>query len=278
MSAAPADGHVTGFGTKGYRSYVLTALLIIYILNFVDRGLLSVVAPQMKPELGISDTAFGLLTGFGFALLYTVVGIPLAQFAETRHRVWIMTVCVALWSAMTALCGLAAEITIGSLTIGAFWVLLACRVGVGIGEAGCTPPANSLIADYHPPKSRSTALGYYAMGVTLGTLLANLIGGPVTDAFGWRTAFFVLAVPGILVALVFKLTVKEPPRGHTDPPGAIRQERPKFSLGLRELASKRSYWTMTVASVTAAFCGYGIASFPSLFLSRSFPSIGPRQA
>lgn len=269
-SAEAGQGHLTGFGSRPYRSYVLTALLVIYILNFVDRGLLSVVAPQMKPELGISDTAFGLLTGFGFALLYTVVGIPLAQFAETRHRVWIMTVCVALWSLMTALCGLAAPVTIGSITIGAFWILLACRVGVGIGEAGCTPPANSLIADYYPPRARSTALGYYAMGVTLGGLLANLIGGPVTDAFGWRTAFFVLGIPGILIAIVLKLTVKEPPRGYTDPPGTPRRERPRFSDGLRELASKPSFWTMTVAATIAAFCGYGIASFQSLFLNRSF--------
>ncbi|WP_411287413.1 MFS transporter, partial [Phenylobacterium sp.] len=228
-SDTPSVGFLNGFGTKGYRSYVLTALLIIYILNFVDRGLLSVVAPAMKPELGISDTAFGLLTGFGFALLYTVVGIPLAQVAETRHRVWIMSICVALWSLMTALCGLAAEVTIGSITIGAFWVLLACRVGVGIGEAGCTPPANSLIADYYPPQRRSTALGYYAMGVTLGTVLANLIGGPVTGAFGWRMAFFVVGLPGILVAVLFKLTVKEPPRGYTDPPGTVRRERATFS-------------------------------------------------
>jgi MFS family permease len=263
-------GHIDGYGSKPYRSYVLTALLLIYILNFVDRGLLAVVAPQMKPELGISDTAFGLLTGFGFALLYTVVGIPLAQFAETRHRVWIMTVCVALWSLMTALCGLAAEVTLGSVTIGAFWVLLACRMGVGIGEAGCTPPANSLIADYYPARSRSTALGYYAMGVTLGGLLANLIGGPVTDAFGWRTAFLVLGLPGILVAVVLKLTVKEPPRGFTDPPGSLRSDKPRFLDGLRELASKPSFWSMTAAATVAAFCGYGIGSFQSLFLNRSF--------
>lgn len=269
-TAAEGQGHLTGFGTKPYRSYVLTALLVIYILNFIDRGLLSVVAPQMKPELGISDTAFGLLTGFGFALLYTVVGIPLAQFAETRHRVWIMTVCVALWSLMTALCGLAQEVTIGSLTLGAFWVLLACRVGVGIGEAGCTPPANSLIADYYPPKARSTALGYYAMGVTLGTVLANLIGGPATDAFGWRTAFLIVGLPGLAIAALLKLTVKEPPRGYTDPPGTLRKDRPRFSDALRELSRKPSFWTMTVACTIAAFCGYGIASFQSLFINRTF--------
>ena len=267
---ASAEGHIHGFGTKGYRSYVLNALLIIYILNFIDRGLLSVVAPAMKPELGISDTAFGLLTGFGFALLYTVVGIPLAQVAETRHRVWIMTVCVALWSLMTALCGLAMDVTIGSITIGAFWILLACRVGVGIGEAGCTPPANSLIADYYPPSRRSTALGYYAMGVTLGTVLANLIGGPVTDAFGWRWAFVVVGLPGLLIAAALKLTVREPPRGYTDPPGTPRKDRPRFSDGLRELAGKPSFWAMAAGATIAAFCGYGIASFQSLFMARSF--------
>jgi MFS family permease len=264
------EGHLHGFGSRGYRTYVLNALLLIYILNFIDRALLAIVAPEMKPELGISDTGFGLLTGFGFALLYTLVGIPLAQFAETRNRVWIMTVCVALWSLMTALCGLSTEIVVGSLTIGAFWVLLACRVGVGIGEAGCTPPANSLIADYYPPSRRSTALGYYAMGVTLGGLLANLIGGPVTDAFGWRAAFFVVGLPGILVAVVFRLTVKEPPRGYSDPPGAVRKARPRFIDGMRELASKRSFWTMAIGATIASFCGYGISSFQSLFLNRSF--------
>lgn len=268
--APAASGYLTGFGTKPYRSYVLTALTFIYILNFIDRGLLAVVAPALKPELGISDTAFGLLTGFGFAALYTTVGIPLAHYAEKHNRVLIMSVCVALWSAMTALCGLATEVTIGSVTIGAFWILLASRVGVGIGEAGCTPPANSLIADYYPPKKRSTALGYYAMGVTLGTLLANLIGGPVTDAFGWRWAFIVLGAPGIIVAVIFRMTVKEPPRGYSDPPSVVKRERASFGEALRELMSKTSFWTMTVAATIAAFGGYGIANFQSLFLNRSF--------
>jgi predicted MFS family arabinose efflux permease len=270
MTSTTADGHIHGFGTKPYRSYVLMTLLAIFILNFIDRSLLSVVAPQMKPELGISDTAFGLLTGFGFALLYTIVGIPLAQFSETRNRVWIMAVCVALWSVMTALCGLATEVTVGSITIGAFWILLACRVGVGIGESGCTPPANSLIADYYPAKSRSTALGVYAMGVTLGGMLANLIGGPITDAYGWRVAFIVLGLPGVAVAVLFRMTVKEPPRGHTDPPGTLRRATVSFAEGFRELASKPSWWTNAAAATCAAFGGYGIASFQSLFINRSF--------
>ncbi|MFK8020487.1 MAG: spinster family MFS transporter [Pseudomonadales bacterium] len=264
-----AQSNTMGFGTKPYRTYVLSALTLIYILNFVDRGLLAVVGPELIPDLGISDTQFGLLTGFGFALLYTVVGIPLARYADTANRVWIMTVCIALWSLMTALCGLATEITIGSLTIGAFWILLMCRVGVGIGEAGCTPPANSLIADYYAPRDRSQALGVYAMGVTLGTMFANLIGGWVTDAFDWRTAFFVVGLPGLLIAIVFKLTVKEPPRGYTDPKNKESKKQVALREAIRELTNKPAFWYMTAGATIAAFCGYGISSFQSIFLVRT---------
>jgi len=259
----------TWYGSKSYRTYVLSALTLIYILNFVDRGLLAVVGPDLVPELGISDTQFGLLTGFGFALLYTIVGIPLARLADTRHRVWIMTICIALWSLMTALCGLSTEVTIGSITIGAFWVLLMCRVGVGVGEAGCTPPANSLIADYFTPRERSQALGVYAMGVTLGGMFANLIGGWVTDAFDWRTAFFVVGLPGLLIAAIFKMTVKEPPRGYTDPVGTKPKERVELREAIRELMTKPAFWLMTAGATIAAFCGYGISSFQSIFLVRA---------
>ncbi len=264
-----APDQITGFGTKRYRTYVLSALTLIYIMNFVDRGLLAVVGPELVPELGISDTQFGLLTGFGFALLYTIVGIPLARYADAAHRVWIMTVCVALWSLMTALCGLATEVTIGSVTIGAFWILLMCRVGVGIGEAGCTPPANSLIADYYAPRDRAQALGVYAMGVTLGGMFANLIGGWVTDAFDWRTAFYVVGLPGVLIAVVFKLTVKEPPRGFTDPKGTQSKEPIALREAIRELTTKPAFWLMTGGATVAAFCGYGISSFQSIFLVRA---------
>ncbi|MCC7267054.1 MAG: MFS transporter [Caulobacteraceae bacterium] len=275
MAAAADDtrdgeGHIHGYGSRGYRTWVLGVLLLIFVLNFVDRTLLSVVAPQMKPQLGISDTGFGLLTGFGFALLFTIVGIPLAQLGETRHRVWIMTLCLTTWSVMTVLCGLATDVTIGSITIGAFWILLACRVGVGVGEAGCVPQSNSIIADYFPPHARSTALGFFGMGVTLGTMLANVVGGPITDAFGWRWAFLILGLPGVLVAAVLKLTVREPPRGYTDPPGTPRREKVRLADGLREIASKRSFYIMTAGSTVAAFCGYGLSTFQSLFVSRSF--------
>ena len=202
-------------------------------------------------------------------MLYTIVGIPLARVADTANRVWIMTICIALWSLMTALCGLATEVTIGSITIGAFWVLLMCRVGVGVGEAGCTPPANSLIADYFTPRERSQALGVYAMGVTLGSMFANLIGGWVTDAFDWRTAFFVVGLPGLLIAVIFKMTVKEPPRGYTDPVGTEPKERVELREAIRELTTKPAFWLMTAGATIAAFCGYGISSFQSIFLVRA---------
>ena len=264
-----ASDQITGFGTKRYRTYVLSALTLIYIMNFVDRGLLAVVGPDLVPELGISDTQFGLLTGFGFALLYTIVGHSSGPLCRCGSPCVDYDVCVALWSLMTVLCGLATEITIGSVTIGAFWVLLMCRVGVGIGEAGCTPPANSLIADYYAPRDRSQALGVYAMGVTLGTMFANLIGGWVTDAFDWRTAFFVVGLPGLLIAVVFKLTVKEPPRGYTDPKGTQSTERVTLREAIRELTTKPAFWLMTAGATVAAFCGYGISSFQSIFLVRA---------
>ena len=269
ISAADSQGHITGYGTKAYRSYVLNALLFVYILNFLDRGLLGIVSEPVMNELAITDGQFGLLTGIGFALFYSVVGIPLARYAEYANRTWIMTICIALWSAATALSGLAAPVEIGGVVISGFVMLLICRVLVGVGEAGCTPPANSIIADYYPPHRRSTALGYYAMGVTAGTLSANLIGGPVADAYGWRTAFIVIGFAGIVLAVLFRLTVKEPPRGYSDPPGAVRPKRATFGEALKELGSKKSFWLMATGATLASFCGYGITTFQTSFLIRT---------
>jgi len=267
--ATSGEGHITGYGTKAYRSYVLNALLVVYILNFLDRGLLGIVSEPVMNELAITDGQFGLLTGIGFALFYSIVGIPLARYAEYANRTWIMTICIALWSAATALSGLAAPVEFGGVVISGFVMLLICRVLVGVGEAGCTPPANSIIADYYPPHRRSTALGYYAMGVTAGTLSANLIGGPVADAYGWRTAFIAIGLAGIVIAVLFRLTVKEPPRGFSDPPGAVRPKRATFGEALKELGSKKSFWLMATGATLAAFCGYGISTFQTSFLMRT---------
>jgi MFS family permease len=265
-----SEGHITGFGTKSYRSYVLNALLIIYILNFLDRALLGIVSEPIMNEFQITDFWFGLLTGPAFAIFYAIVGIPLARYAETANRVWIMTVCIALWSAATALCGLAADLDLGFAMISGFVMLCAFRLLVGVGEAGCTPPANSLIADYYPPARRSTALGYYAMGVTLGTLSANFIGGPVATAVGWRNAFLIIGAAGLVMAVLFRLTVKEPPRGYSDPPGLVRPKKASFGEAMKELGSKTSFWLMAAGATLAAFCGYGITTFQTSFIRRTF--------
>jgi MFS family permease len=274
-AAAPAsgasEGHITGYATPGYRNYLINALLIIYILSFMDRALLSVVARPLKAEILISDFAFGLLTGAGFAVFYTIVGIPLARLSETKNRVWIIGISLAIWSAFTALTGLSADIAIGgTVVLSGFMMLLICRVGVGIGEAGCTPPANSLIADYYPAAKRSAALGYYAMGVTLGTTLANIVGGQITDIWGWRAAFIVMGLPGIIVAVLFVMTVKEPPRGYSESPDVKKKARAELWPSVREMFSKTSFWTMTAGATLAAFCGYAIAGFQSLYLQRTF--------
>jgi len=253
---APATA--TAFGSPAYRGYVLISLTVVYTLNFIDRVLIGVVAQPIIEEFRLQDWHFGLLSGFGFALMYTVMGIPIARLAERRNRVRIIASCVVLWSVMTALCGVA----------GGFLSLLAFRVGVGIGEAGCTPPANSLLADYFTPRRRATALGVYGLGITLGGVLANLFGGPIAESLSWRDAFIALGLPGVVVGIVVWLTVREPPRGFSDPPGTVRAPPSGFVDALRELAGKTSYWTMATAATLAAFVGYGVANFQAPFFQR----------
>ena len=247
-----------GYGTARYRAYVLGALTFVYTLNFVDRILIGVVAQPIIEEFRLQDWQFGLLSGPGFAVMYTLIGIPIARYAERANRVRIIGICVMLWSAMTALCGLAAGFT----------TLLLFRVGVGIGEAGCTPPANSLLADYFPMRERARAFAVYGLGVTLGGVLANLFGGPIAQSLSWREAFIYLGLPGVLVGLGVVLTVREPPRGYADPPGTVKLERVSFGEAMRQLAAKPTYWTMAVSVTIAAFIGYGITSFTAPFFQR----------
>lgn len=286
-------GHETGFGTKRYRTYVLLVLMLVYTLNFIDRTLIAVVAQPIIESFSLTDSQWGLLYGPPFALFYAAMGLPIAMWADRSNRVKIITVCIVLWSIMTALCGLATG----------FMMLLFFRIGVAIGEAGGTPPANSIIGDYYKPVSRATALGIYSMGVTLGSVLANLFGGPIAAmqgadfgawvssiglgwAFGnldwaniegWRIAFVVVGLPGVLVALVLLLTVKEPPRGYSDPPDAHKGESATLGDTLRELTSKPTFWWMAIGASLVAFVGYGLAGFQAPFLQR-IHGIGVREA
>lgn len=255
------------FGSFRYRTYVLLTLTLLYILNFVDRILISVIGRPIIDEFDLSNFQFGILTGIGFALFYTALGIPLARLSEHYSRVRIIAICVILWSAATILCGF----TIGFLT------LLLARVAVGIGEAGCTPPANSLIGDYYKPEARPGALGVYALGIVLGSVIAQLAGGSVLNFFTWREAFVYVGAPGILLGVLVLLTVKEPPRGFSDPPNTIRTMTPGLREALAEVAQKRTFWLVALGTSMAAFAGYGLISFKSLYIQYTF-GISPGDA
>jgi predicted MFS family arabinose efflux permease len=283
-AAAGRDGHLTGYGSAGYRSYVLLLLMGVYTLNFIDRTLIAVVAQPIIESFRLTDTQWGLLYGPPFAIFYAVMGLPIALWADRANRVRIIAVCIVLWSVMTALCGVAAG----------FVSLLLFRIGVAIGEAGCTPPANSLIGDYFIARKRASALAVYSMGVTLGSVLANLFGGPIArmqgsdvgawldgiglswlfggldwaSIEGWRIAFVVVGLPGVLVALILYWTVREPPRGYSDPPDAVARPQLHWAEAFRELRRKPSFWWMAAGASLVAFVAYGLVSFQAPFLQR----------
>lgn len=256
VSAPTGSGHLTGFGTKSYRTYVLLTLTFVYTLNFVDRILISVVGRPIIDEFGLSNFQFGILSGIGFALFYTLLGIPIANLSEKYNRVRIIGVCIVLWSFATVLCG---------FTVG-FMTLLLARLLVGVGEAGCTPPANSLISDYYKPSSRPTALGIYAMGVTAGGLLAQLFGGSLLKFVTWREAFIFVGAPGIIIGLIVFFSIKEPPRGYSDPPDANKPAKAGFKEAIAEIVGKPTFWIMTIGATLTAFAGYALVGFQPLFI------------
>jgi len=198
-TAAPSD-------KPGYRFYVLAILILVYMLNFLDRQIIGILAAPLKAEFNMSDSQFGLLGGIAFASVYSSLAIPLAWLADRFSRVWIMTGALAVWSGFTALCGMA----------GSFGQLFLCRMGVGVGEAGGVAPAYSLISDYFPPSQRARALAAFAFGIPLGTAAGTLVGGLLAAAYGWRTAFVVVGLMGLLLAPLLRLTIRDPKRGGTD--------------------------------------------------------------
>lgn len=242
-----------GFGTKSYRAYVLFAILVIYTFNFIDRILLGVLQEGIKDDLHVNDLELGLLGGPYFAVLYTLAGIPIARFAERHNRISIIAIGAAVWSVMTAACGVAAN----------FAQLAAARIGVGIGEAACSPPAQSVISDYFPAHRRATALAIYGLGIPIGTMIAALGGGWLVGHMNWRFAFLALGAPGLIAALLFKLTVREPPR-------AGPSIRYSFSETLKTLAAKPTFWHVAIAGAMMAFVGYSTSQFIVSFLVRNY--------
>ncbi len=178
--------------SDGYRRYALGLLLVVYIFNFVDRQILSILIEPIKRDIQLSDAQLGVLGGIAFAIFYTFAGIPIARWADTGSRRSIIALGLFVWSAMAAATGLARG----------FLTLVLARIGVGIGEAAGSPPAHSLISDYFPPDRRATALAIYALGIPIGAAIGNLAGGWIGEYFGWRTAFVVVGLPGVVLALV----------------------------------------------------------------------------
>lgn len=230
-------------------------LLAIYILNFLDRQVVNILAEPIKQDLGLDDRQLGMLTGLSFALFYTVLGIPIARLAERANRVWIISGATALWSLFTVACGLAAN----------FPQLLLARVGVGIGEAGLSPPAHSLITDYTPRERRASALAFYSLGIPLGSLMGLALGGLVADAYGWRTAFFVAGAPGLLLAVLALVVLKEPRRGLP----VAAADTPSLREALKELGGKPSFWLISVAASLGSFVSYGSIAFFGSFYARN---------
>lgn len=241
------------------RHYALGILVVVYTFNFIDRQILSILLEPVKADLGLSDTAMGMLTGFAFAMFYATLGIPIARFADRTNRRNLIAGALGVWSIFTALSGLAQN----------FWHLLIARIGVGVGEAGCSPPAHSMIADYYPADQRATALGIYSLGIPFGIMFGLFAGGWINEFFGWRAAFFVVGLPGVLLALVVRFSLAEPQRGMAE--GRTDSgEQPSVGETLTYLWQKKSFRHMSFAAALTAFVGYGFVTWAPAFLIRSF--------
>lgn len=241
----------------------LWILLIVYIFNFIDRQIVNILAEPIARDLGLSDTQIGLMTGLAFALFYTALGLPIARYADrpTTNRPRLIAIALATWSLMTALCGMAAN----------FYQLLLARIGVGVGEAGCTPPAHSLISDMVPPARRSSALAFYALGIPIGTLLGMLIGGFLADWVGWRRAFLVVGLPGVVMALVVWWLLKDPRQSAAAPAAASSPVAPGLSMfaAMRALMKSRAFVLLIAAGSAAAFLSYGKTTWTTIFFQRT---------
>lgn len=259
MQTQPVDEVTSPAVTPRYRTYVLAMLVVVYVFNFLDRQIVTILAEPIKLELGLSDTQIGLMTGLAFAIFYTVLGIPIARLADRANRVSIISAALVIWSAMTAACGMAQNFT----------QMLLARIGVGVGEAGCSPPAHSLIADYFPPDKRASALSIYALGIPIGSILGLLAGGWIAELYGWRAAFYIVGVPGILLAVVFKFTIREPLRGMSDVNApSTPTSQPPLGETLRTLLSTRTFVHLAMGGALTSFVGYGLGQWMPAFFMR----------
>ena len=243
-----------------YRWYVLSMLALTYAFSVMDRQIMSILAQDIKLEFGLTDTQVGLLGGFAFGLLYAVLGVPIARLADRVNRVNIIAIAVGFWSLATALCGAATS----------YAQLFLARMGVGVGEAGGNAPSHSTISDYFEPERRGFAMSIYSLGTSVGGLLGLVVGGYVAQFHGWRWAFVVLGVPGILLALAVKLTIREPGRGAADARQPSAESTTSFRDAVQALLGNRVYRQVLIGHTLAVFVGYAIFLWLAILYLREF--------
>ena len=241
-----------------YRWYALAVLVVVYTSSHVDRQIMGILLEPIKTDLGASDTQMGFLIGLTFAIFYATLGMPIAMLADRSNRRNIITWAITIWSGMTVLCGYAQS----------FLQLALARIGVGIGEAGSTPPSHSMISDMFPVNERGTAMGIFAVGVNLGLLIAYLAGGWMSDHWGWRMTFVAVGLPGLLIALMVRFTVDEPVRGKADKLASVKSA-PPFAEVARFMWRTSATRHVVIGSSLAGFVGYGMVLWMPAFFVRS---------
>ena len=234
---------------------VLALLLLAYIFNFLDRTILNILAGSIIADLQLTDTEFGAITGLAFAVLYSVLGVPLALIADRTRRSWVIAGSLAVWSGFTALCGTAAT----------FGQLFLYRLGVGVGEAGGVAPSYALIADYFPPQRRARALAIFSLGIPLGLAGGTLIGAYLATWIDWRAAFLTMGVAGLLLAPIMLLVVRDLPR-----PAQVQAKSEPLARAFPIIARKPTFWLMAFAASCSSLAGYGLAAWVPTVLERSF--------
>jgi predicted MFS family arabinose efflux permease len=255
-SPAPSPRTAPRVG-RAHARYALALLVAVYAVNFIDRNILAILLQPIKQEFQVSDTWMGLLTGFAFAVFYTFAGIPIARLADRGSRRTVMAVGIAFWSLMTAASGMARS----------FVQLAIARIGVGVGEASATPAAHSLISDLFPLQRRTAALALYNTGASLGILFGLLLGGWLAQSFGWRVAFVAVGLPGLLVALLVRFTIPEPPRGATE--GYVdRGDAPGTGETLRYLLAMPTFRHLAAAAALYSIGAYGLLNWAPTFMLR----------
>lgn len=250
---------INPYETTRAKYYALTLLTVVYTFNFIDRQLLAILQESIKADLVLTDSQLGLLTGFAFALFYVTAGIPIARWADNGNRRNIVALAIGTWSFMTALSG----------AVNSYTQLLLARIGVGVGEAGGSPPSHSIVSDIFPPERRAGALSFYSMGVNIGIMFGFLAGGWLNEYFGWRVAFVVVGIPGIFIALLVRFTLAEPIRGLTENRQVSERAEPLkdvFTL----LRSRISFRHMAMGAAMNAFAVYSMNSWTASFMIRSY--------